>query len=284
VIEQDIASYLAYLKYVQGGAKNTVVAYGTDLRQFRRVLGRHLGESMDIEALRPDAIEPYLDWLEEQAYKPSTVARKMASLRSFLGYMEQERGMSIGGHLDLLSPPPTKTNLPRSLSRRQINRLIHKPGGSTNARDIRDAAILSFLYATGVRTAEAVAVTVHDIDLTRSMLDRPDAETDPLPLHVAHQPLERYIKEGRPQLLRKPGESALFLNQRGRRLTRQGIWLVVKRWAEVCNLGKDVSPYTLRHSLTRHLLQSGHTRREVQAMLGLSSPNSIRKHLPGLFR
>ncbi|MGA9531145.1 MAG: tyrosine-type recombinase/integrase [Anaerolineales bacterium] len=284
MIEQDIASYLAHLKYVQGGAKNTVVAYGTDLRQFRRVLGHHSDGALDTETLSPEAFSPYLDWLEEQAYKPSTIARKLASLRSFLAYMEQERGMHVSEHLKRLSSPPSRPNAPRALSRRQINRLIHEPSGSTNARDIRDAAILSFLYATGVRTAEAVAVTVHDIDLTRSMLDRPYAETDPLPLHVAHQPLERYIKEGRPQLLRKAGESALFLNQRGRRLTRQGIWLVVKRWASACDLGQDVSPYTLRHSLTRHLLQSGHTRREVQATLGLSSPNSIRKYLSSRVR
>lgn len=280
MIDQDIAAYLAHLKYIQGGAKNTIVAYGTDLRQFRRVLAEQAPNSLETESIDPESITPYLAWLQDRAFKPSTVARKLAAIRSFLAFMESERGLQVAALQDELRPPVTERKPPKALTRRQINRLIHMPSRSTDARDIRDAAILSFLYATGLRTAEAVAVEVHDIDLTRSVLDRSGAETDPLPLHVAHQPLERYIKEGRPQLLRKPGVSALFLNQRGNQLTRQGIWLVVKRWAKSCGLGNGVSPYTLRHSLTRHLLQSGRTRREVQATLGLSSPNSIRKHLP----
>ncbi|MFP3854654.1 MAG: tyrosine-type recombinase/integrase, partial [Anaerolineales bacterium] len=148
-----------------------------------------------------------------------------------------------------------------------------------SARNIRDAAILAFLYVTGLRAAEAVRVSVHDLDLQRSVLDRPGAETDPIPLGIAHHAVERYVKEGRPQLLRNRGEPILFLNQRGSGLTRQGLWLVVKRWAKACNLPDDVSPYTLRHSLTQHLLSSGRSRQDVQQRLGLSSPNTIRYHL-----
>ncbi len=160
--------------------------------------------------------------------------------------------------------------------------MLQAPSGLPGARDIRDAAILALVYATGLRAAEAVELTVHDIELERGVLDRPKSEADPLPLGIAYHPVERYIKEGRPQLLRNRGEPTLFLNQRGEGLTRQGLWLVVKKWAEVCGLSEDVSPYTLRHSLTRHLLQSGRSRREVQELLGLSSPNTLRYHMQSL--
>jgi integrase/recombinase XerD len=93
---------------------------------------------------------------------------------------------------------------------------------------------------------------------------------------MAAAPVREYIEHGRPHLARGPEVRALFLNQRGQDLSRQGLWLVVKRWSATCGLGADVSPHSLRHSMAHHLLDQGKSRREVQQLLGLSSPNAIR--------
>ncbi len=92
----------------------------------------------------------------------------------------------------------------------------------------------------------------------------------------AAAPVRRYLEQGRPQLVRNPEVRSVFLNQRGQELSRQGLWLVVKRWAEAAGLGDDVSPHSLRHALAQHLLIQGKSRREVQQFLGLRSPNAIR--------
>jgi len=276
VIDQDIARYLGHLKYVQGGAKNTILAYRTDLQQFRQVIRRSLGGPVDAGLLDQTSLEPYFDWLKDKRYRPATVARKLAALRSFFGYLEDNQGLVATPLIRALRMPAPERKLPKSLSRTQLAYLLEAPAAGTSAHDLRDSAILSFVYATGLRAAEAVEVTIHDLNLTRGLLDRPGAPTDPLQLGISRRALERYVKDGRPQLLRNRGEPALFLNQRGQRLSRQGLWLVVKKWAQVCNLGEDVSPYTLRHSLTRHLLQQGRSKQEVQHLLGLASPSTIR--------
>lgn len=279
MIDQAIVRFLGHLKYDQGSAQNTILAYETDLTQFRKVINQRAEGPFHAEELDPELMGLYTDWVEEQDYRPATVARKLAALRSFLHYLEERGNLKVEELLKHLKAPAPSPRKPRALTRDEVERLIGAPGNSTSARDMRDAAILSLLYATGLRAEEAVGIEVTDIDLGRGVLDRDGAATDPLPLKGAYHKVERYLKEGRPQLARTRGVTALFLNQRGEGLSRQGLWLVVKRWAKACNLGEDVSPYTLRHSLTLHMLESGHSKKEVQKVLGLSSPNTLRRHL-----
>lgn len=274
-----IANYLRHLKYVKGGAKNTVMAYRTDLLQFKQVLKHNIEGYPKVESLETRHLNPYLEWLHGKGYQPATVSRKLAALRSFISYLQEEEGLERAGFLEKLELPADQRSRPRALSHQAIERLMAAPAQGTSARDIRDAAIIAFLYATGLKAAEAVRVEVNDLDFKRAVLDRPYAEIDPLPLGVSYYAVNRYVQEGRPQLLRDRGEPILFLNQRGTGLTRQGLWLVVKRWAQACNLPDDVSPYTLRHSLTQHLLGAGKSRQEVQRRLGLSSANAIRHHM-----
>jgi integrase/recombinase XerD len=141
---------------------------------------------------------------------------------------------------------------------------------------LRDAAILALLYVTGFRAAEAVGLRLDEIDLDEGVIRRANSQGPVLKLGESLKVLRRYIEKGRPQLNSNANEKALFLNQRGQSLSRQGLWLVVKRWAHETELGEDVSPYSLRHSLAHHMLNQGRTRREVQELLGLSSPNVLR--------
>lgn len=279
MMDKAIARFLAHIKHVKDGAKNTILAYHTDLTQFRRVLEREHGEPEHVVDLDRSRVSTYLDWLRSQEYRPTTVARKLAALRSFVNYLATEEGFAVGHLLDELQGPNPELRTPRVLAPEDVERLLQAPSNSTSARDMRDAAILSLLYATGLRAEEAVSVQVQDLDLKRGLLEREGEGAEPLPLRGSYHRVERYVKEGRPQLMRKRGETTLFLNQRGEGLSRQGLWLVVKRWAAACGLGEHVSPSTLRHSLTRHLLDEGRPKKEVQQVLGLSSRNSLRRHL-----
>lgn len=276
MIDQSIARFLSHLKYIQGSAKNTLLAYRTDLLQFRGVVRTELGGAFSVREIGVTEIDAFANWMEDRQFAPATVARKMAAIRSFFQYLKEVEGIDLS-HVDkATNTTAPRRAVPRSLSAMQIQRLLEAPSGSHSPRDIRDAAILGVFYATGIRSAEAAGLTLHDLDLGRGVLERPGSSSDPLPLGVSHHSLERYVKEGRPQLMRDRSEQALFLNQRGTGLSRQGLWLIVKKWSTACNLGEDVSPYTLRHTLTRHLLKSGRSRRDIQKILGLSSPNSIR--------
>ncbi len=268
--------FLAHLRFTRASAENTVSAYRTDLQQFA-ARARALGVYGPGE-LTEQVLQAFRDWLGDQEFRPSTVSRKVAAVRAFLGYLREVEGRSVPEIGEALRPPRAPKAAPLILSQTEVARLLAAPMVRANARGLRDAALLAMLYATGVRATEVVGLTMADVDLQHSMVHVSGSEPRSLPLGLAAGPLKRYLDEGRPQLVKQPRETALFLNPRGRALSRQGLWLVVKRWAEAAGLGSDVSPHTLRHSLAHHLLEEGRSRREVQRLLGLSSPNSIRSH------
>ncbi len=257
---------------------NTVQAYQADLRQLSRLYATRLGRVPVLTDLTAESLDGYLDWLIQQSYRPATVARKTAAVRSFLDYLGREGGPVVPPAAAVLRVPPTQRPARRVLSHDEIASLLGAPASATTPRGLRDAAVLGVLYATGMRATEIVNLRVEDVDLARGLAFRRGAaaaEDQSLPLGAAVEPLRRYLREGRPLLVREPDEPALFLNQRGQRLSRQGLWLVIRRWASASGLADDVSPHTLRRSLAQHLLDSGQSRRQVQTLLGLSSPNAL---------
>lgn len=271
-----IDRFLGYLEKVQDRAENTILAYRADLRQMEQVFQAQVGGPVSPGMISSDLLSEYVSWLTSQGYQPSTVSRKMAAVRSFLEYLSTQERRADSSLLAGLQPPPTPRRRPRVLTHEEVRSLINAPQAEESARAIRDAALLALLYATGMRAAELVGLDVSDVDIFTGRVQKDSATEKPLPLGLAYEPLRRYLREGRPQLLRDSSERGLFLNQRGHRLSRQGLWLVVKKWAQREGLGDDVSPHTLRHSLAYHMLRRGKTRREVQRRLGLASPSAIR--------
>jgi integrase/recombinase XerD len=275
-MEAAVGAYLRYLQVERQSAENTIVAYQTDLKQLVTVLQR-LGLGQEGEGhMTPEGIRGYVQWLLQQGYRPATVSRKMAAVRSFLEFHEPHDAQLRGAMLQALQSPPSPKRRPRVLSEEEITRLLNAPLAEQGARAIRDASILALLYYTGLRAAEAVGLKVEDIDLPQGTARIAGRIEKSLPLGAAAAPLQRYLQTGRPALSRSPAEHALFLNQRGQALSRQGLWLVVKHWARQVGVGSEVSPHSLRNSLAQHMLSRGRTRREVQHLLGLSSPNAIR--------
>jgi integrase/recombinase XerD len=161
------------------------------------------------------------------------------------------------------------------LNHEEIAAILHSPTESEHPRGLRDRAILAFLYATGFRAAEVVDLKLEDVDLSQGIVFRPATQNRSVPLGLAQGSMLDYLRKGRPQLVRDPHVQALFLNQRGQPLSRQGLWLVVKRWAKAAGVKGRVSPQTLRHTVAQNLLEEGKSRKEVLEFLDLSSPNSL---------
>jgi integrase/recombinase XerD len=275
--------FLAYLEQERGCAENTILAYQADLNQFRQVIltGRNIGTTP--EALTGDHLKSYVNWLNKQGYQPTTVSRKIASVRSFLAYMISHEKLPALHLLKQVPSPSSPRRKPRVLSKKELNALLKAPSKIDSPRAKRDHAILSLLYATGLRAAEVIDINIGDVNVNQGVILPLGNRSRTIALGPASMPVRTYAKDSRPHLARNPQVQAFFLNQRGQRLSRQGLWLVVKRWSAEAGLSDDISPHTLRHTMVRDLLVRGKSRQEIQKLLGLSSPSAIwsRKKLLG---
>jgi integrase/recombinase XerD len=275
-VDEAIESFLRHLQSDQGRANNTVLAYRADLRQFAAALDELAGRKVILSEINADMLAGYAAWLGERGYRPATLSRKMAAVRSFLESHDVAGSESVPELADALRPPPAPRRQPRLLSPEEIAVLLAAPLQNGNPRSVRDAALLSVLYATGLRAADAVSLSMGDMDIPEARLRRPSNAGGWMPLGTALPVLKRYLEEARPQLVHDSDVRAVFVNQRGKPLSRQGLWLIVKHWAGATGLGEKVSPHSLRHALIQHLLADGKSRREIQHVLGLRSPNAIR--------
>jgi integrase/recombinase XerD len=254
---------------------NTISAYKKDLEQFISVW-KTARKSSTEELYSNNPVEIYVEWLKEQDYQPSTIARKCAAIRGYLEFHDKDDVYSLS-YLDnfLRNLSPTRKS-PKVLLKSEINSLLAAPLGITTPLALRDAAILALMYETGIRAAEVIGLLINAYDSLENRILIPSVRSAYFSLGEVGSRLDRYLQEGRPHLARIPDEEHLFLNQRGKGLTRQGIWFVVKHWAEEAGIEKEISPNTIRHSRIQHLLDSGLSNREVLRKIGLRSPNSLR--------
>jgi integrase/recombinase XerD len=275
-VDEAIETFLRHLQSDHGRANNTVLAYRADLRQFAAALDELTGRKVGLSEINGDLLARYAAWLGERGYRPATLSRKMAAVRSFLESHDVAGSESVPELADALRPPPAPRRQPRLLSVDEVAGLLAAPLRNGSPRSLRDAALLAVLYATGLRAADAVSLSMGGIDLAEGRLRRPAESGGWMSLGTALPALRRYVEEARPQLVHDSEVRAVFVNQRGKPLSRQGLWLIVKHWANVTGLGEKVSPHSLRHALIQHLLAGGKSRREIQHVLGLRSPNAIR--------
>ncbi len=274
-MEEAIASFLSALSIEKGFSKNTLDAYGNDLRQFvafvRSRLPKDNGPEPAWSSVDKSVVLDYMINLRERSYAPATTARKVAAIKSFFNFLVAE-GVLGANPAEGIAGPKVGKSLPRSISVEEVERLLEESARLSTPEAKRDKAMLELVYATGMRVSELVSLNVRDVNLKAGFVRcfGKGSKERIIPIHSkATRAVKSYIDDGRLRLLGATGETALFLNRRGQRLTRQGFWLILKGYAKKAEITAELTPHVLRHSIATHLLHSGKMNlRELQELLG----------------
>ncbi|MDI6815507.1 MAG: site-specific tyrosine recombinase XerD [Dehalococcoidales bacterium] len=272
-MKEDINCFLNYLAVEKGFSENTVAAYRNDLYQLASFVEEEAakrGSSPSWASFSRQGMLSYLLNLKERSYAATTQARKVAAAKSFFSFMVAEGNMKDNPTQNVSSPKVGKS-LPKPISISQARRLLEQPSKLSTPEAKRDKAMLELLYASGMRVSELVSLNLSDVDTEGGYVRcfGKGHKERLIPIYEqAALAVEEYIKEARPQLAHNIDEKALFLNQRGERLTRQGLWQILKGYAKSAELDKEVTPHTLRHSFATHMLSGGADLRSVQELLG----------------
>jgi len=270
-IEHQLLDFLAYLELERGLSRNTLEAYRCDLLQFGEFIGRR---GLGVAECGHGDIAAFLSELaagtpERAAVGASTLARKVACLRSFYRHLRREGLIAHDPTAELRGPRKTQ-RLPRVLSRDEVQQLLSQPRGS-DPRALRDRALLEVMYACGLRASEAIGLELSDVDLEEAVLRARGKGSKERLVPIGRQAVSAllaYAQRGRPRLIGNTAATALFLNRRGQGLTRQGLYKIVQGHARAAGLEQKMSPHTLRHTFATHLLAGGCDLRSLQEMLG----------------
>ncbi|MCX7780243.1 MAG: site-specific tyrosine recombinase XerD [Negativicutes bacterium] len=266
-MDSYVNEFINYLAVERGLAQNTLESYGRDLRQFQSYLS---GSQIDIvKDSNRNTILAYLNSLQSKGRAVSTISRNLAAIKSFYQYLVRERYLEKDPAANLESPKLEK-KLPKILTIAEVEELLKQPN-TYIPTGLRDKAMLELLYATGIRVSELISLNISDVNLDMGYIKcyGKGAKERIVPLgSIAAKCVQEYTNKGRPKLVRTYDEAALFVNHHGNRLTRQGFWKIIKRYAREANIMKEITPHTLRHSFATHLLENGADLRSVQEMLG----------------
>ena len=276
-MQEPIDSFLNHMVVEKGFSHNTLEAYRNDLYQFfdytKKTLpfvnGRSTWKQVDLNHLT----NYVFDLRGKNGYADSTVARKVAAIRSFFSFLVLEGLVEEDPSESLSTPRPGRT-LPKHLSQADVARLLERAKEQRSPEGQRDWAILEILYATGLRVTELISLNLEDVNTTEGYvrtLGKGGKERMTYLHPEATFALKSYLKKSRPKLAKSKKEKAIFLNRRGERLTRQWVWAIMKNSAKRANIDQKITPHVLRHSFATHLLQGGAPLRYVQELLGHAS-------------
>lgn len=262
-----LEGFLAYLRAECGLAGNTLSAYRRDVSKFLAFLGQSPPDEVD--AAR---VEKFLLEEKHRGLKPSSIARALASIRMFYRFLASE-GLASDAFTAQLESPRVWKRLPNFLTVAEVTKLLKSPKGRAPLV-VRDRAMLEMFYAAGARVAEVARVKTSDVklDLGLVLLFGKGSKERVVPLgRPAVAAITKYLESARPELAGPRSDDTLFLGIRGEPLSRIHIWRLVKKYALLAGINKNVHPHTLRHSFATHLLEGGADLRTVQEMLGHAS-------------
>ncbi len=299
---EAVDSFLNHLVVEKGFSVNTLEAYKNDLSQFVKYVEErsdHIGAKLGWEVVDLSLLTDYVSNLRsKKSYRDTTTARKVAALKSFFNFLIQEETIDQDP-TEFLSAPRVGRNLPKFLTEDDVAKLLDRAAKNETPESVRDWAILELLYATGLRVSELVSLNVQDVNLQEGYLrclGKGSKERLAYMYPRAVDVMKHYTEWARPQLLSSArriatgtngdsvepsakqsknvstsGQTALFVNQRGDRLTRQWVWTILKTYAKEASLDISITPHMLRHSFATHMLRGGASLRHVQELLGHSS-------------
>lgn len=259
--------FIYYLSVERGLADNTLESYQRDLKKYLQFL--QLQNVKDFSSTSRTLISQYLLQERNKGLSPSTLSRNLASIRSFYQFLVMEHIIQDNPAIELESPK-TEKKLPRVLSFQDMEILLEQPKNKETI-GMRDKAMLELLYATGIRVSELVHLNINNLNIKMGFVrcEGKGNKERMIPLGtLAIRSLQDYLLNGRSRLVKQMEEKALFINQHGKRLTRQGFWKILKKYALKAGISSEITPHTLRHSFATHLLENGADLRSVQEMLG----------------
>jgi integrase/recombinase XerD len=270
-MEEDIRLFLNYLSKEKKCSKNTLDAYHNDLHQLADYIATANSNDVpgrNVNGLSEEHLRQYMISLKEKSYTLSTVARKVAAARTFLKFMA-DRGKVNADLAPKLAAPKVTKPLPKVLSVSEVQRLLAETAKSPAVDGKRDRAMLELLYASGLLASELMALNVDNVGRNSINVSGQRSKNRIIPLdkRVADI-LSEYVDSVRIKLLTKDKEKALFLNQRGERLTRQGFWQIVQGYADSAGISSKVTPRIIRHSYAVHRLNGGADIEDIQEILG----------------
>ena len=278
---QIIEEFVHHLDVERGLAKNSLAAYGQDLRKFDRFLQR---KGCKAQQVRQGEIDEFARDLSRarpggRALAAPSVARVLNAVRMFYRYLLAEKLVTADPTAQVRAPRTTKS-LPRFLTLNEIERLLAAPDARTPL-GLRDSAMLEVLFATGMRVSELISLRVRDANLGSGCvrcLGKGSKERLVPMSRAAIVRLEAWLSRGRPALADGQKAAALFLNSRGGAMSRQGFWKILKEYGDALGLGSRLSPHVLRHSFATHLLERGADLRSVQVMLGHADISTTQRY------
>ncbi|NOZ69854.1 MAG: tyrosine recombinase XerC [Deferribacteres bacterium] len=269
-MKKHLNKFIDFLKAEQGVSPNTLRAYTRDLEEFISFTDKKPGDIDNLD------IRSFLAFLHHKKLRKSSISRKLAAVRSFFRYLYME-GYVKKNPAKLVSSPKIPRSLPHFLSVDEIFCLLDTPAGDS-FRETRDKAILELLYSSGLRVSELTSLDISDLDIKESLIRVKGKGRKERIIPVgskAMAAIQNYLPE---RISLKKKSSALFLNNRGGRLTERSVRRILLQCSRMVNLKGDLSPHTLRHTFATHLLHGGADLRSIQELLGHSSLSTTQKY------
>ncbi len=287
-LSKSMTRFETYLREDKALSENTIVSYCRDVRQFSEWLERD--RTMQLNSAAKEDISSYLQYLQGMGKSPSTISRSAASLKRFFSYLMEKGKVKHNPAAGIVLEKHGR-KLPSILTNHEVDLFLSQPD-LTDPKGIRDKAMLELLYASGIRVSELIGLDLEDVNLSVGFLVcRSGDKERVIPLYkVAVRSIQEYMHNVRPVLTADNGETALFVNVNGGRMSRQGFWKIVKSYQAKAGIQKEITPHTLRHSFAAHLLENGADIRDIQEMLGHADLSTtqiytkvIRSHLKEIY-
>ena len=249
------------------------MSYRRDLEKLYRFLNGEPGITA-WENVTTTNLNSYMLYMEEQKYASSSISRSVASIRSFFHYLDK-RNLIPDNPADELKPPKVEKKLPDILSVYEVDLLLDQPNRETS-KGLRDRAMLELLYATGIRVSELISLRLNDVNLKMNYISCAErAKERAVPFgSAAREALTEYLEKARNTFPMAQESDILFTNVSGRQMSRQGFWKLLKGYAALAGIERDITPHTLRHSFAAHMIENGADLKSVQEMLGHSDISS----------
>ena len=274
-----VSKYAEYLTNERRSSANTVASYVRDVTQFSAYLREN--EDTYLSDCTQEHIERYMAYMGGKGKSSASIARCIASLKSFYSYLVDTNVVRTNPARNT-TPVRTERKFPQILTGKEVELFLEQPQ-CVDAKGYRDHAMLELLYATGIRVSELIGLDLDDVNLASGFLRCSSRGKERIiPLYAgAVKALSDYVKNIRPQIVLEVDESALFVNMNGERMSRQGFWKIIKYYQEKAQIKKEITPHTLRHSFAAHLLENGADLRSLQEMLGHAdiSSTQVYSHL-----